>query len=379
MRNIFHAWISNYKNVVISILSLIILLLLYFRQPNVVYMMDKSSNKVILPFGSGKRHDMGECKPIYGKVGVFVAFRKAQYDTKYKIAQDTLHCYLKGTNYEAFFVEIFDDPEVQKHCHHEEIFFLKHCAASVYLKKVDWLLVLDADTMVANPNHCIEEYIDERVNVILYNRFFNHEIMSANYLVKNTQFGHDFLMGWADYQYKKPNSFNAADNGALHIHVLETVLPQAKPEIATCLEMWGEGKDYDEYLAYVHCVRYMLGANRLFPGKIRILKRGLGMARDGFLAVDKFCDNDFMFHGHKQNEIGEGGWESPFERPVNVSQCGAHYEGWYWRNNKRVACTEVQQHLRSFESGYDAPNVSRVIPFLDRNDVGQCWPYCDFN
>ncbi|KAI1730240.1 hypothetical protein Ddc_02927 [Ditylenchus destructor] len=325
------------------------------------------------------RVNMGACPKNFGNVIVFVAVVESSYKTHYRVAQQSLECYLKTTNYTFKLVDLDHDERVNRHCKHDQLFFKKHCAASVYLQDADWMLVLDADAGVVNPNHCIEEWIDDRVDLIFYERFFNWEIASGNYLVKNTEFARNFLMKWADWQYIQPSNWNGADNGVLQIHILQTVLPNAKAEIKACDSIWHRGTGYETYMAYVTCVKTTLGANRLFPGKLRILRRGHGWVRDGYITSDAWNEKDFMLHGWKLQEINLQGWNSPFSKMFNLTECGQAYSGWYWRNEKRIGIESVRVQFANFEQsvGKTFPKEARIHPYLQEPDIGDCYPHCD--
>lgn len=67
--------------------------------------------------------------------------------------------------------------------------FRRHCAVVEFLKDntdIDYILFLDADMGVVNPNHLIEEYIypNLEANLIFYERLFNFEIAASSYIAK---------------------------------------------------------------------------------------------------------------------------------------------------------------------------------------------------
>ncbi|KJH50634.1 hypothetical protein DICVIV_03226 [Dictyocaulus viviparus] len=340
---------------------------------------------------------MGPCPPLYGNVTVFVAYAKSSMKTlvscnvflnseyidsceayvlHYQVAQQSLQCYLKGVNYTLLMVELGGDARVQEKCSRNN---QKHCAAAAYLPDTDWMLVLDADTGVVNPNHCIEEWIDDRVDIIFYERFFNWEIASGNYLVKNTEFAVRFLKSWGDYEFTLPSNWNGLDNGVIQILILKSVIPHALQETKNCDILWHNATDYNTYMAYVSCVKQMLGATRLWPGKVRIYRRAHGWVRDGFITADKWSDTDFMLHGWKHQKVGFDGWESPFKKNLDPSKCGVGFEGWDWIPEKHVNTSDIRRQLADFEkhAGMTYPIEARSLIYISLPDVGECYPNCD--
>ena len=64
----------------------------------------------------------------------------------------------------------------------------------------------------------IEEWIDERVNVIFYDRIWNHEVMTGGYLIRNTEYSIEFLRNFAEFANELPkDTYTGSDNGAIHV------------------------------------------------------------------------------------------------------------------------------------------------------------------
>ncbi len=82
-----------------------------------------------------------------------------------------------------------------------------------------WMLFIDADIGVVNPYHLIEEFIDNRVNIVFYDRLYNWEIIAGSYLIRNSPYSIDLLNEFANVNYPLMKSLHGTDNGAIHVCV----------------------------------------------------------------------------------------------------------------------------------------------------------------
>ncbi|KAK0394857.1 hypothetical protein QR680_000970 [Steinernema hermaphroditum] len=329
-----------------------------------------------------RRKNMQTCEPVYGRIMVFTAMDDKSINVRYGFAQRSLECYLASTNYTFIQVNLDTDRRIQDHCKHKTAYFKKHCAAAYYLQDTDWMLILDADTGVVNPNHCLEEYIDDRVDMIFYERFFNWEIACGNYIVKNTAQSRQFLMEYANMESEpyKPGTWLGFDNGPLQILILKHVMPFAHHITNICNQIWHNSKNYDQYTAYLLCVKMALGEQRLWPGKVRIYKRAHAWVRDAWLSSDDWTDIDFMFHGWKIENLKEAkGYVSPFTQDFNVTECGRGYSGWHYNLDKKKTIQEMRTVFSNFEKerAKSHPKEGRTPYFLTVPDVGECYPHCE--
>ena len=103
-------------------------------------------------------------------------------------------------------------------------FFSNHCAISVYLGTLlrgALVYVLDGDVAEANPAVELEKFDVPGMDFIFYERLWNDEVVSGNYVARHTHFTRTFLLHWARYFYRQPTGFSSADNGALHAALSE--------------------------------------------------------------------------------------------------------------------------------------------------------------
>uniref|UniRef100_A0A914QZV3 Uncharacterized protein n=1 Tax=Panagrolaimus davidi TaxID=227884 RepID=A0A914QZV3_9BILA len=151
---------------------------------------------------------------------------------------------------------------------------------------------------VINPCHTIQEYLDknEKVEIIFYERYYDHEIAAGSYLVRNSEYSRKFIHFWADYFYRLPQSFHGTDNGAIHQVFMELNFPDETSKMQ-CYNIWNNSRGYDDLFAYQACTKHALTSNTsLFINETvkLIRKMSPGWVRDGWLTSTKWSPQDFM-------------------------------------------------------------------------------------
>ncbi|MCP9264407.1 hypothetical protein DINM_022483 [Dirofilaria immitis] len=129
--------------------------------------------------------------------------------------------------------------------------FARHCVTAEVMKEtsdIQWFLFIDADMGVINPNHLIEEWIDNS-NVLL-----------------------------------------------------EFIFPGRVSEREFCESIWMDVKNYDDLSIYVACVRNITNETAIWPSKVRILPKGEAWARDTWLTDSIWSERDFILHGWQKRD-----------------------------------------------------------------------------
>ncbi|CAL2034921.1 unnamed protein product [Caenorhabditis brenneri] len=248
----------------------------------------------------------------------------------YKVALDSVECYAKAHGYQFILTN-----DTKWGCDHlKEKYFRRHCVVSKILPKFDVILHLDADIGVVNPKKKLEDYLDEKIDITFYDRHFSPEVAMGSYIARNTPYSLEILREFAEYEAKLPNSFHGTDNGAIHMFLAEKLFPRDSIELRLCRRAWENSQNEADQFTYTSCIRTIFGAATDF-GKLRILRKGTGHIRDGWLTSGIWSpERDFMIHGWKMDQLKktphgkleavhmkQNIWYNPYLSGFNVDKC----------------------------------------------------------
>ncbi|GMR62803.1 hypothetical protein PMAYCL1PPCAC_32998, partial [Pristionchus mayeri] len=253
------------------------------------------------------------------EVTILIVLSEGSSKEDYRSALNSMEAYSALHGYR---LRIESDRKYEECEKHGDKFFRRHCHTYQMmlneLPEESWILFVDADVGVVNPNKLIEDFIEEEYDIYLYNRFYNWEF-AAQYLFKNNERGRDWIKKWADMEFSLPNSFHGTDNGALHILMMHYLVPTSITGESSIGEMcqiiWEQSKNYDDVFTMQACTRMMIGERDDFPEHhVKIFPKGKGWARDAWLLNSRWSMDDFMLHSIKETNSRT---ENP-EDPKNI-------------------------------------------------------------
>ena len=143
---------------------------------------------------------------------------------------------------------------------------MKHCLVAEYMELQPAntvMVVLDADVVPTTLDRGFDEWLAHNADLQFYDRMPNNEIAAGNYVARNTPWARDFLRGWATWARRIPRGFSSADNGAIHLHLIQML--GLEESGGKCHQQYNNLVDgvnnLDPYFAFVQCCRDVLGPN----------------------------------------------------------------------------------------------------------------------
>ncbi|VDD95843.1 unnamed protein product [Enterobius vermicularis] len=182
------------------------------------------------------------------KIAVLTIYNKEP--SEYQLALDTFRCYCAQRKY-SWIETAFKQRGINEFLSSTfQFFFKRHCIAAEILEKLnaDYIMMIDADNGVINPNRFIEEFILEDKDLIFYDRIYDNEVAAG---IKNINY--------------------------------------------VCFKL-----NIKRVFVYIACIRILLEKDLSWKKRIAILPKRTAWVRDSWLTDSKWCENDFIIHGWKQ-------------------------------------------------------------------------------
>lgn len=170
----------------------------------------------------------------------------------------------------------------------------------------DTVFVSDSDVVPYRVQSSLDHWLNltKFEDLAFYDRIWNPELAAGNYMVRNTAKAQEFLMGWASWESKRPPGFSSADNGALHVHLLEVL--GLDDSFRRCNKLYmnltADVMNLNPYFEYIECARTQTPAG-VYKSKgdnslsIRIIPKGQAWVVDGVYDPDSLSNMEApVFH-----------------------------------------------------------------------------------
>uniref|UniRef100_A0AC35TV19 Nucleotid_trans domain-containing protein n=1 Tax=Rhabditophanes sp. KR3021 TaxID=114890 RepID=A0AC35TV19_9BILA len=348
-----------------------------------VYKLDSTDTFVIHP-SSTSHLNLNNSKTKDIKIHIISVVDKQDL-SNYDTALNTVQCYAMQRGYTYHLLNIKDYSSILAKCPYNDFMFQRHCFLSYYLSLVyedDYVIFIDTDLGIINPNKKFEDYLPRGNEQFLFvQRMFNYEIMAGTFIFKNTNYSRNFLLSWALYDYKKPDSFNGSDNVALHAVLMDLMPLNKQIKRPFCQAIWESSKNFGDCSKFVACMRYLFSDKdvngSIFDkdlsfddGKIVALSKHSKRRwmRDVWITDSEFSMDDFMFHSMKEVSLHWnivrvphhfGDWINPINmKSFDILKCNTnnYYENWsyYFSYFKSAAFIEnkIKAYNKKIEEEY---------------------------
>lgn len=221
-------------------------------------------------------------------------------------------------------------------------------------------VVLDADVAVLVLERGLEQWISHPADLQFYERAAGKEIAAGNYMARNTPFARDFLMQWAKFSTRQPRGYSSSDNGAIHVHIIETLQLQDAPRCALLYKNLADHmnvalKINGSFWNFVQCTKDVLGPPRAWKvhsgGSLTIWPRNHFWVMDGLYSNYRANDDlgPVMHHGIKDKAV---------------------VTGTYYKNIDRCELNKDKVHRSREQFGYQMLLFGRSYPeFIHRGRV----------
>ena len=239
---------------------------------------------------------------------------------KYAPNINSFRCYVSLHTDYRLVVMSMNDKRFLEGCSSNEIMFVRHCMLSNFMAKhphIHLFLAIDADNAVIDISRRLETFAVRDKDITFQIRFHNGEI-SANYLVRNTEYSRDFLHKLGNMKWNM-NS----DNGALHQLILART-----GDADSCLKQ-------DTYLSFLKCFHKTVGDSDchhdFWKHHAAVLHSLQSFQYDGWLTKYQYSPKTFIHHAMKNPPIGgnnhgrifpdvlENGCKMPDNDPYRIS------------------------------------------------------------